>query len=68
VISNSPADKSGIKKGDIIVKFDGKKVSDAKKGLVYLVNKKSIGDVVDIVVWRDGKSLNLKVKLEGGSQ
>ncbi len=65
VIPNSSADKAGLKQGDIIVEFDGKKVVEAKNGLVELMMTKKIGDEVELKVWRDKKLVTVKVKLRG---
>ena len=67
VIDGSSADKAGIKKGDIIVEFDGKKVSEVKDGLVKLMMDKKIGEVVKLEIWRDGKMVEVKVKLGGSN-
>ena len=53
--AGSPADKAGIKQGDIIIKFDGKTV-DANTELSTLIAGKKAGDSVPITVWRDGKN------------
>ena len=62
VVTDSPADKIGIKAGDIITKFDGKKVSGTDE-LSILIAKKKAGDKVGITVWRDGKSIDLSATL-----
>ena len=62
VISDSPAQKSGIKAGDVIIKFDGKTV-DEKTELVKLIAAKKAGDRISVTVWRDGKSVELNVEL-----
>ncbi len=67
VIDGSSADKAGIKKGDIIVEFDGKRVSEVKDGLVKLMMDKKIGEVVKLKIWRDGKMVEVKVKLGGSN-
>jgi len=62
VVTDSPADKIGIKAGDIITKFDGKKVSGTDE-LSILIAKKKARDKVGITVWRDGKSIDLSATL-----
>lgn len=64
VIERSAADKAGIAKRDIIVKFGGEKVQDRERGLAGLIAKKRVGDTVIIAVWRDGKTIELKATLE----
>ncbi|MDO8503431.1 MAG: trypsin-like peptidase domain-containing protein [bacterium] len=68
VISDSAADKAGIKVDDIITKFSGEKIEQAKGGLAVLVNKRKVGDKVEIEVWRDGKTLTLSATLTEAEQ
>lgn len=65
VVSGSSADKAGIKKGDIIVKFDSKDVEAEEKGLVEMIGKKKIGDKIEVELWRDDKSETVSVELAG---
>jgi S1-C subfamily serine protease len=64
VIGSSPADKAGIKAGDIITEIDGKKLDEGENSLTSLVNKKKIGESVSVKLWREGKTETLQVKLE----
>jgi S1-C subfamily serine protease len=63
VSPNSPADKVGIKAGDIILEIDGQKIN-AQNDLKRIVQKKKVGDVVKLKILRDDKNLELGVKLE----
>ncbi len=65
VVKGSSADGAGIKKGDIIVSFDGKKLAEVENGLAELIGKKKIGDKVEIEIWRDEKTQKLSVELKG---
>lgn len=61
--SGSNASDAGLKKGDIIVKADGKDISSVSE-LRQILSKKSAGDTISIVVKRDGKEQGaVKVKL-----
>lgn len=51
VVSNSSADKAGIKAGDIIVKFDGKYVYTMDE-LNGIKNTKNVGDEVEVSFYR----------------
>ncbi len=61
VTGDSPASKGGIKKGDIITKFAGKNVDTA---LTTLISQQKVGDEVSLEVYREGKTVSLKIKLE----
>jgi serine protease Do len=63
VTEGSPADKAGLKAGDVITKFDGKDVKTYDDMLALLAKKKP-GDEVDVVVKRDAEVKTIKVKLE----
>ncbi|MBI2797569.1 MAG: M28 family peptidase [Gemmatimonadetes bacterium] len=62
VRAGSPADKGGLKTGDLIVEFAGAKVTDIYSYTDALYSKKP-GDTVTIVVMRDGKRVNCTVTL-----
>jgi serine protease Do len=62
VSENSPADKAGIKDGDIILEFDGKKV-DTMRTLPKLVAQTKVGKKVIIKIWRNRKLISKKVSL-----
>lgn len=62
VIKNSPADKAGIKNGDIIQKIDDitlNKMSELRK---YIYTK-APGDEVNLIIQRSGKETTVKIKL-----
>lgn len=63
LIDGSPAQKGGIKLGDIIVEFDGVKLKAEGEDLAKLISKKKIGDEIKIVVWREGQELELNIKM-----
>ena len=62
VIIGSPADKAGIKAGDVISEFDGNTVPDAKY-LDLLVTHYSPGQRVQFRVWHDGQPEYLVARL-----
>jgi serine protease Do len=63
VVKNSPADKAGIQAGDVIIKFDGRKINAEKDELSTLISQKKASDTITIGVWRNGKTQDLTVKL-----
>jgi len=64
VREGTPAKRAGLRKGDLIVTFDGKPVKNLEDYSVLLFSHKP-GDVVSIGVLRDGTTLVLQAKLEG---
>ena len=62
VMKNSPAEKAGLKRGDIIVKFAGKDV-DTPISLQGKVASEYPGTIVSLEILRKGKPLTLRVKL-----
>ncbi len=62
VAENSPASKAGIKAGDIILEFDGKRVDTMRK-LPKLVAQTAVGKRVGLKIWRNQKLISKKVLL-----
>jgi aminopeptidase YwaD len=62
VRAESPADKAGMKVGDVIVEFAGQPVKDLQTYSNALYGQKP-GDVVDVVIMRGSERLTLKVTL-----
>ena len=59
---NSPADKAGVKAGDIILEFDGKKI-DTMRTLPKVVANTKVGKNVVIKIWRDKKLITKNLRL-----
>jgi Peptidase family M28/PDZ domain/PA domain len=59
----SPADKSGLKGGDILVQFGEKPIKNLYD-FTDALRRSKVGDVVDVTVLRDGKPVKASVKLE----
>ncbi len=66
VLEGSPAEKAGIKAGDILIEIDGKKLADSPQSttLASFINNKKIGDTVSVRLWREDKEQTVMVKLE----
>ncbi|WAC07085.1 MAG: DegQ family serine endoprotease [Thermodesulfobacteriota bacterium] len=62
VQESSPAAKAGIKKGDIIVKFDGKEIKEMDE-LPRMVAGTPIGKNVGIVIFREGKEITVTLTI-----
>ncbi len=63
VDANGPAAGAGIQKGDVIVNFDGKDITEMNE-LPLLVAQTPIGKKVEVIIVRGGKTLNKKVTIE----
>ena len=59
----SPADKAGLKGGDIIVEFNGQKIANIYD-YTYAMDAAKIGQPVKIVVLREGRRVTLEATLE----
>ena len=62
VVPGSPADEAGIKRGDVIVEFQGKPVLDPRS-LQHHVIRTIVGSEVSLAVIRDGHKQSLKTKI-----
>jgi serine protease Do len=61
--AGGPAEKAGIKSGDVIVKVDGDDIRDALD-LSRTIAAKDPGTAVTLDLWRDGKQDSVKVTLD----
>ncbi|MGA1861597.1 Do family serine endopeptidase [Deferribacter thermophilus] len=62
VIKGDPADRAGIKAGDIVIAVDDEPVKDSRD-LVMIIGKHNPGDKVVLTIIRDGKILKKSVVL-----
>ncbi|MBB4076726.1 serine protease Do [Bartonella fuyuanensis] len=62
-----PAEKAGIKAGDVIISVNNGKVADARELAKRIANIKP-GETITIGIWRAGKEENIKVKLASMSE
>lgn len=65
VMAGSPAEKAGLRQGDILVTFDGKEVKDARQ-LQLAVGEASVGKQAVVEFYRDGKLEKTNVILVSG--
>ncbi len=63
VSKNDPADKAGLKAGDVIVKIDGKPLRDGR-ALKTRVALTPVGQVIKMTALRDGKEVEIGVRIE----
>ncbi len=62
VMPDSPAEKAGLKPGDVILEFNGNPVSDARD-LQNKVADAKIGELANLGVWREKKKINVSIKI-----
>ncbi len=62
VFRGDPADKAGIKRGDVVVEVNGEKIKNAN-AFVQKIRTIAPGTTVKLVVIRKGKRMNFSVKL-----
>ena len=67
VEKNSAASDGGMKANDIIVAMNGEKVTNIAYLRYYLYQNK-VGDTITFTVYRDGKNVDLKIKLGSSKQ
>ncbi|MDH3237596.1 MAG: PDZ domain-containing protein, partial [Deltaproteobacteria bacterium] len=62
VTKDGPAEKAGIRSGDVVVSFDGKNV-ESEHDLPQIVASTTPGKKVEVIVIRDGKEMKLPVSI-----
>jgi serine protease Do len=62
LIKGSPADLAGLKRADVILSIDGKKV-ESPKDLQTAIRSRKVGDTIKLTIWRDKKKMDVEVKL-----
>lgn len=62
VMPGQPAARAGIEAGDVILKIDDSETNSPEE-LQRVIMSKKPGSTVTATVWRDGKSLKIKIKL-----
>lgn len=62
VLPNSPAERAGMKDGDIVKAFDGKPITNARQ-LMEVVGQTKVGRRVPLDILRDGKRLSFNIEV-----
>jgi len=62
VAENSPSDQAGVKAGDIILEFNGEKISEMKQ-LPIIVARTEVGKKVIVKIWRNKKEITKEITL-----
>ncbi|HEY7486261.1 MAG TPA: trypsin-like peptidase domain-containing protein [Streptosporangiaceae bacterium] len=66
LVAGGPAEKAGLKPGDVITNFDGKPVTQPEE-LIALIRSHAPGDKVKLTYQRDGKSTTVELTLAGSN-
>lgn len=66
IVPNSPAEKAGIKEGDVILEIDGQKI-DEEGDFTFLIRDKNVGDYVELKVLSGNIIRSITIKLEKAS-
>ncbi|MFC7327657.1 S1C family serine protease [Marinactinospora rubrisoli] len=67
VVGGGPADRAGLRSGDVIVEFDGESVRDANQ-LVSMIRDRTPGDEVEITYRRDGEERTTEMTLGSSNE
>ncbi|MFI5340754.1 MAG: DegQ family serine endoprotease [Candidatus Methylomirabilales bacterium] len=62
VTPDSPAERAGIRQGDVILRFGGKPVMEVRD-LPRLVAETAVGTETDMVIQRDGKTTTVHIRV-----
>ena len=63
VVTNSPASKAGLQKGDVITGIESKDITTMEE-LNEIKNTKNVGDKITLKVHRQNKDMDVQVTLE----
>ena len=67
VVGDGPAARGGIRTGDVITRFDGEAIADAR-ALSRAVGAADPSDTARVAVWRDGRERELTITLGTAEQ
>lgn len=62
VVPESPAERAGLKAGDVIISFDGEQIKGTAQ-LINLIQRSKVDDRIAIGVWRAGRQLDLQATI-----
>ena len=63
VVDGTPADRSGLQKGDVVTKVDGERVTDGIS-LIVAIRSHQPGETLEFTVERDGRERTISVTLD----
>jgi Do/DeqQ family serine protease len=62
VYADSPAERAGLRRGDVVTHVDGREISDVQ-ALRFRIATQTVGGTARMTVWREGKERVLPVSL-----
>ena len=62
ILKGGPADRAGIRPGDLITAFDGKEITSADE-LIVAVRSREVGDTIKLTYFRNGKRTDVSLIL-----
>ena len=60
VIEDSPAEESGIRAGDVVLRFDGTPINESSE-LPQVVGQTEIGKEIEVEIFREGEMMDIEV-------
>lgn len=66
VVPGSAAEQAGLQQYDVITALDGEKVDSVIDLRQHLYNEKTVGDTMDVTVYRQGKEVSVTMNLTSG--
>ena len=58
IVSGGPADKAGLKQGDVIIKIDGQTISQSNS-LTSIISRDRVGQHVTLTITRSGRTISV---------
>ncbi|HEX2113863.1 MAG TPA: DegQ family serine endoprotease [Alphaproteobacteria bacterium] len=62
VYADSPAERAGLRRGDVVTHVDGREISDTQ-ALRFRIATQNIGGSTRMTIWRDGRERTVSVNL-----
>lgn len=66
VLANSPAERAGLRGGDVVIALDGRPINSPEE-LIVAVRAKNVGDVVRLTYEREGSKKTISLSLIAGA-
>ena len=57
---SSPADRAGLRDGDVVLRFSGIEITDLNH-LINMVSMSAVGEPAEVIIWRDRREQKLVV-------